>query len=331
MSGRVVLVTVGLLAAGWGMISRAGDPAPAADLKPGQAASREASGPVLKTRFGDVAIFPADNPWNQDISALPVHPFSDTYIKTIGTRRPLYADFGTSLEGIPFGIPFLVVGKDQPGVPVKFDYKQESDPGPYPVPLDAPIEGGLDSNGDRRVIVIDAHRRKLYEMFIAYPEEQGWRASAGAVFNLDSNELRPAGFGSADAAGLPIFPGLVRYDEVVEQGEIRHALRFTVKRTQRGYIAPARHFASTIRDGNYPPMGLRMRLKADFDISDFPKSAQVILKALKKYGMILADNGSDLYLSGEPSDRWNDAELQTLSQVKATDFEAVRTGEIVFQ
>jgi hypothetical protein len=320
---RMLLPAV-LLLAGGALALRADDP--------GSTTSAAGTpGAVLKTRFGKVPIFPADNPWNQDISEFPVHPFSDAYIKTIGTRRPLTADFGTSLEDIPFGIPFLVVGKDQPGVPVRFDYKEESDPGPYPVPLEAPIEGGADSDGNRRVIVIDAYHRKLYEMYIAFPKEDHWQASAGAVFDLDSNELRPAGYASADAAGLPIFPGLVRYDEVVEQGEIRHALRFTVKRTQRGYISPARHFASTIRDGSFPPMGLRMRLKADYDISGFPKSAQVILKALKKYGMILADNGGDLYLSGQPHDQWRDDELQTLSRVKAADFEAVRTGDIVIR
>jgi hypothetical protein len=178
------------------------------------------------------------------------------------------------------------------------------------------------------VLVVDVDNCKLYEIFRAFKTDSGWRAGSGAVFDLRSDKLRPLGWTSADAAGLPIFPGLVRYDEVVEKGEINHALRFTVERTQRGYILPATHFASHSSDPNLPPMGLRLRLRADFDISGMPKEAQVILKALKKYGMIVADNGGDWYLSGAPDPRWNDGALRAIRKTKGSDFEAVDTGPI---
>jgi hypothetical protein len=294
-------------------------------------AKPNSKGPVLKTEFGELEIFPADNPWNTPADKLKVHPRSADYIKSVGLDKGLHPDFGTTWKGAPNGIPFVVVGKDQKKVPVKFTYADESDPGPYPIPADAPIEGGPRSKGDRHIIVLDYHAKKLYEVFSAYRSKdgKGWRAGSGAVFDLTGNKLRPAGWTSADAAGLPIFPGLVRYDEVVEKGEIRHALRFTVRRTQRAYIKPATHFASKSRDPKLPPMGLRVRLKKDFDLSKFPKSAQVILKCLKKYGMLLADNGGDWFISGAPNPKWKPDELRWLKRVKGRDLEAVQTGKLV--
>ncbi|HKR00071.1 MAG TPA: hypothetical protein VJT09_05330 [Pyrinomonadaceae bacterium] len=277
-------------------------------------------------------VFPSDNPWNQDISGLPVDPNSSNLIASMGLSTGLHPDFGTVWAGAPNGIPYIVVSGTQPKVAITFTaYGSESDPGPYPVPSDAPIEGGPGSTGDRHVIVIDRDNWKLYELFSAYPVNGGasWRAAGSAVFDLNSNALRPAGWTSADAAGLPIFPGLVRYDEVFEQGEITHALRFTAQTTRKAYVYPARHFASDNTSPNLPPMGMRVRLKASFDISRFSPSMQVILTALKKYGMILADNGSNWYISGAPDPRWDDDELNTLKGVKGSDFEVVQMGTIV--
>ena len=230
-------------------------------------------------------------------------------------------------NGAPNGIPYVVVGAAQPKVPVSFYYADESDPGPYPIPPDAPIEGGPNASGDRHVLVLDADNLLLYELFDAHPSGQGWTAGSGAVFDLGSNALRPDGWTSADAAGLPMLPGLVRYDEV-QEGVIDHALRFTVNATQRAYVYPATHFASSSSDPDLPPMGLRLRLKAGFDISGFPACDQVILQALKTYGMLVADNGSSWYLSGAPDSRWDDDALHALSQVKGTDFEVVDTSSL---
>ena len=273
--------------------------------------------------------FPSSNPWNQDISAEPVDPNSATLIASCGNRT-LHPDFGTTWQGAPNGIPYVVVSGNQARVPVTFYYAGESDPGPYPIPPDAPIEGGAASAGDRHVIVVDRDNRKLYELFDARPVAGGaqWTAGSGAVFDLSSNDLRPAGWTSADAAGLPIFPGLVRYDEVVEQGEIRHALRFTCPATRRAYVHPARHFASSRRDATLPPMGMRVRLRADFDISPFPPEVQVILQALKRYGMFLADNGSGWFISGAPDPRWNDQNLSALKRVPSSAFEVIRLGPL---
>lgn len=277
--------------------------------------------------------FPDDNPWNTRIDGEPVDPNSDALIASIGLDRTLHPDFGADWNGGPFGIPYVVVTGSQPRVNVTFDYADESDPGPYPIPPDAPIEGGPQSTGDRHVLVLDRDNWRLYELFSAYrvPGTNDWTAGSGAIFDLSSNALRPAGWTSADAAGLPILPGLVRYDEVVEQGVIRHALRFTVSRSRRAYVAPARHFASSLTDPNLPPMGMRVRLKASYDISGFPPSARVILQALKTYGMIVADNGSNWYISGAPDARWNDAELNTLKAVPGRAFEVVRMGSVVTQ
>ena len=271
-------------------------------------------------------VFPADNPWNLDVSRWQVVANSSALIQSIGFDKPLHADFGTAWNGVPNGIPYEVVDATAvPSVPVAFQYPDESDPGPYPVPMTAPIEGGPASSGDRHVIVIDRQRWRLYELFDAHPEPamKRWRAGSGAIFDLRSNSPRPAGWTSADAAGLPIFPGLARYDEAVEVGVIRHALRFTCARTRRAYIAPARHFASASNDPGLPPMGMRVRLRAGFDVSSFAGAARVILTALKTYGMILADNGSDWFVSGAPDPRWNDEELGTLRRVRGADFEVV--------
>jgi hypothetical protein len=270
------------------------------------------------------AVLPADNAWNTPVDGLAVHPRSVDYVAMIGTDKPLHPDFGSGLyNGAPIGIPFVTVAGDTPKVSVKFDYDDESDHAKYPVPADVPIEGGAASTGDRHVVVIDGDRCVLYELYAAYPQGDGsWKAGSGAIYDLTCNCLRPSGWTSTDAAGLPIFPGLVRYDELVT-GEIRHAIRFTAPKTQRAFVWPARHFASKITDPSYPPMGQRFRLKADFDISGYSWEAQVVLTALKKYGMILADNGSSWFISGAPDDRWNNDAMGELKQVKGSDFEAV--------
>ncbi len=277
-------------------------------------------------------LFPSDNPWNQDISTMPVDPNSANLIASIGLNTDLHPDFGTVYNGAPNGIPYVVVSGTQPRVPITYtEFGDESDPGPYPVPASAPIEGGPNSTGDRHVIVIDRDNWKLYELGYAFPINTGtsWEANCGAIFDLNSNALRPAGWTSADAAGLPIFPGLVRYDEVFEQGEIAHAVRFTVQNSRRAYVHPARHWASTNTNPNLPPMGMRVRLKASFDISGFSPAMQVILRAMKKHGLMVADNGSNWYISGAPDPRWNDNELNSLKTIKGSNFEVVQMGTIV--
>ncbi|MBI3542246.1 MAG: hypothetical protein HY075_03090 [Deltaproteobacteria bacterium] len=277
--------------------------------------------------------FPSDNEWNRDVSSDPVDLNSTAYLAVMGTSTGLHPDFGTVWNGAPNGIPYVVVSSSQAKVPVSFDYASESDTGPYPIPPDAPIEGGPSSTGDRHVLVVDCADWRLYELYDAQPVSGGssWHAASGALFDLNSGTPRPAGWTSADAAGLPIFPGLVRYDETVTHGEINHALRFTVRHTQKAYVAPARHYASTSTDPTYAPMGLRVRLKGSFDISKFPAHVQVVLRALKKYGMFVADNGYDWYVSGAPDSRWSDSELATLSQVHGSDFEVVRLDTLVTQ
>jgi len=276
--------------------------------------------------------FPSDNPWNLDVSAAAVDPNSSALIASCGNSG-LHPDFGTVWDGAPNGIPYVVVSGTEGKVPVSFMYASESDPGPYPLPPGAPIEGGSSSSGDRHVLVVDRDNWKLYELFDAHPVNGGerWTAGSGAVFDLASNALRPAGWTSADAAGLPIFPGLVRYDEAVEQSEIRHALRFTCPRTRRAYVAPATHWASSSTDASLPPMGMRVRLRADFDVSTYPSEVRVILRAMQRYGMLLADNGSGWYVSGAPDPRWSDDKLATLSHVRSSDFQVVRMGQVVTQ
>ena len=273
-------------------------------------------------------IFPESDPWNTRVDGAPVDPASDALIASIGASDTLHMDFGANWNGGPFGIPYVVVGGGQPKVPVTFDYADESDPGPYPIPPDAPIEGGADSDGDRHVLVVDASTHLLYELYDAHPQADGsWHAGSGAVFDLDRGTSRPAGWTSADAAGLPILPGLVRYDEVAS-GHIDHAIRFTVDRTRRAYVAPATHVASSDTDPTLPPMGMRVRLRADVDISGYPPQARVILQAMKTYGLIVADNGSSWFVSGAPDARWDDDQLNTLKDVPGSAFEVVAMGPV---
>lgn len=278
----------------------------------------------------DFPVFPSDNPWNADVSAYPVNSNSAAYLASIGTGRGLHPDFGTVWNGSPNGIPFIVVGGNQAKVQVDFlAWPEESDPGPYPIPNNAPIEGGENSDGDRHLIVIDRDDHMLYEIGGARKESGRWTANCGAKWDLSSNALRHEGYTSADAAGLPIFPGLARYDEAAS-GEIKHALRFTVNRSSQGYIHPATHCASdNLNTGSVPPMGLRLRLKSSFDVASFSVTNRAILNALKRYGMIVADNGSDWYISGAPDSRWNDDDLAKLSQVKGSDFEVVYSGPVL--
>ena len=274
-------------------------------------------------------IFPSNNIWNTPVDTLPVDPNSALYVATIGAGDYLHPDFGSGLwEGEPIGIPFDVVPGDQEKVDVTFYYDDESDPGPYPIPPDATIEGGPGSDGDRHVIVVDEDNCILYELYDAHPQEDGsWEAGSGAVFDLDSNALRPETWTSADAAGLPILPGLVRYDEAAS-GLITHAIRVTAPQTRKAYVWPARHFASELTGTQYPPMGQRFRLKSSFDTSSFSPIVQVILQALKTYGMILADNGASWFISGNPDSRWENDVLLEMRRVKGHDFEAVDVSSL---
>jgi hypothetical protein len=287
------------------------------------------SAPPAQAGVGGCPVFPSTNAWNTDISKYPVHPYSYKWVSSVGRTTRLHPDFGTFWEGAPIGIPYTTVTDQTPVVPVTFRYAAESDKGPYPIPPNAPIEGGAASTGDRHVIVVNTSTCKLYEMWDARPVNGGasWTAGSGAVFDLTSNKLRPAGWTSADAAGLPIFAGLVRYDEVAS-GSIKHALRFTVSRTQRGYIAPARHFASSSTNINLPPMGARFRLKASYNCSAYSRDVRVICAALKKYGMIVADNGSNWYVSGAHDPRWSDSRLADLKKIPGSAFEVVYTGKM---
>jgi hypothetical protein len=293
-------------------------------------------------------ILPPDNPWNQRVDRLAVAKDSARLIASIGLGSVVHPDFGTVYDGAPNGIPFTVVSNRTRRVPVHFQYADESDRGPYPIPRNAPIEGGPSASGDRHVIVIDRETCTDYELYAAYPHGGGasWTAGSGAIFNLRSDHLRPAGWTSADAAGLPIFPGLARYDEVA-RGLIDHALRFTAPCTAPRFVYPARHEASTCSPcarhpasldrtahessgchGFYPPMGMRVRLKASVNISRLPYQARVVAQALKTYGLILADNGSPWYISGAPSPKWNDDALHELDQLTGRDFEVVDTSSL---
>jgi hypothetical protein len=280
-------------------------------------------------KIGACNVLPADNIWNTPVDQLPLSSSSATYVATIGAGTSLHADFGSGTwNGGPIGIPFVTVPGTQTKYPATFLYSTESDPGPYAVPLNAPIEGGSASTGDRHAISADVDNCILYELYRAFPQTSSWQADSGAIFNLLSNALRPAGWTSADAAGLPIFPGLVRYDEVAA-GAINHAIRLTVPQTLRAYIWPARHYASSLTDPKYPPMGQRFRLHASFDVSSFSAQNQVILRAMKKYGMLLADNGSAWFISGAPDPRWDDTALSDLRRVVGSDFEAVDESSLM--
>jgi hypothetical protein len=277
------------------------------------------------------AIFPKNNPWNQRVDKLPVASNSAAIVNSIGAGGSVHPDFGSGLyDGAPIGIPYTTVSKRQKKVRVSFDYSDESDKGPYPVPANAPIEGGRSSGGDRHVIVVDRDACKLYELYSAYPQSGGtsWKAGSGAIWSLKSNKLRPLGWTSADAAGLPILPGLARYEDLEKKGGIDHALRFTASRTRKAFIYPARHFASSLTDPDLPAMGQRLRLKAGFNVNGFPRQARAVLTALKRYGMILADNGSSWYITGAPNKGWSNDDLHTLGRVKGSDFEVVDTSRL---
>jgi len=281
-------------------------------------------------RVGECAVFPADNAWNQDVSQLPLRPDSDNIIDAIGRDDHVHPDFGTEWEGAPIGIPYVTVAASTPMSDIRFTaYGDESDSGPYPVPSDAPVEGGPDSDGDRHVIVVDTDACTLYELYRAFPQGgDAWEADSGAVFDLRTNDQHPFTWTSADAAGLPIFPGLVRYDEVALQGELRHAVRFTVSRSRAALIAPARHYASSNTAVDLPPMGLRLRMKQSYDCTSYSSLARVVCDGLKRYGLLVADNGSDWYLSGAPDPRWDDDALGDLKQIPGDAFEVVDTGPI---
>jgi hypothetical protein len=268
------------------------------------------------------SLFPADNPWNTRVDSLPVASNSDAIVASIGAGVGLHPDFGSGKwAGGPIGIPYDVVdgATIKKWMKLKFQYADESDPGPYPIPKKVHVEHG----SDRHALIVDSSTCKLYELFAL----KGKRAGSGAIWDLRSNALRPDGWTSADAAGLPILPGLARYDEVAA-GSIDHALRFTVQRSRRAYVYPARHYASSLTGPNLPPMGLRVRLKASFDTSSFPPQARVVLIALKRYGMMVADNGSSWYVSDAPDPGWENDDLHTLGRVKGSDFEVVDPASI---
>jgi hypothetical protein len=271
-------------------------------------------------RLAGCPVFPASNVWNRRVDRLPVHAQSKAFRRSIGLGASLHPDLG-SYAG--YGIPWNVVDASTPRVAVDFRWPDESDARPWPIPGEPRVEGG----SDRHILMVDRDACRLYELFAADRGAAGWSAGSGATWDLRSNALRPRGWTSADAAGLPILPGLVRYGEVAA-GEIRHALRFTAPVTRRAFIYPARHFASSRTDPELPPMGLRVRLKRSVDISGFPRQARIVLRALKRYGMILADNGSPWYVTGAPDPGWDDDALHTLHRIKGSDFEVVDTRQL---
>jgi hypothetical protein len=298
----------------------------AALLAVGTAGGASCAAPQL----GGCDMFPPTSVWNQRVDRLPVAKGSATLIGSIGLDSPVHPDFGSGLyDGQRIGIPFVVVsGRTTPKARPKFDYADESDPGPYPIPASVPIEGAPHpDDGDRHALIVDRDTCTLYELYALHRSGGRWAAGSGAIWSLGSNRLRPAGWTSADAAGLPILPGLARYDEVAA-GSIDHALRFTAPRTRRAYVYPARHYASDSSDPALPPMGLRVRLKAGVDISGYPRQARVVLEALKRYGMILADNGSPWYISGAPDPRWSNDDLHSLGRLTGADFEVVDTSKL---
>jgi hypothetical protein len=292
---------------------------------PDHAQERRRVSPSGAPTIGPCTVFPADNVWNTRVDQLSVHPLSDTFTHTIGSDVRLHPDFGSSTGGeAPAGIPFNIIPGNQQRVRTQFDYRDESDLSNYPIPPDAAVEPG----SDHHVLLVDRDNCVLWEVFAAAKQLDGtWKAGSGAIFDLKCNCMRPGGWTSADAAGLPIFPGLVRYEEVAA-GEIRHALRFTAPKTRNESVWPAQHAASRLSDPQYPPMGQRFRLKASIDLSTFPPEAQVILRALQQYGMILADNGGAWFVSGAPDQRWNNSILDELKRIKGSDFEAVDGFEL---
>lgn len=292
-------------------------------LVPGASAHRLPQAPACP-------MLPQSNHFNQRVDRLPVAANSQTLVSSIGLDAHVHADFGSgTYDGGPIGIPYTVVRRSQKKVPVTFEYADESDGRSYPIPRNAPIEGGRNADGDRHVLIVDRDRCRLYELFDARPQDGGtrWTAGSGAIFDLRSDRLRPAGRTSADAAGLPILPGLARYHEVAK-GSIDHALRFTARRTRRAYVYPARHFASNDSDPSLPPMGTRVRLKANVSLDGLGRQARVVARALKRYGALLADNGSPWYFSGAPDRRWDNEDLHTLDRLKGADFEVVDTSSL---
>ena len=290
--------------------------------------SAAAPSPVL----GGCPVFPASSVWNKPVDKLPVESDSSTLIASIGLTSGVHADFGNGLyDGSRIGIPYVVVhGKTTPKSRVTFDYADESDKGPYPIPAGVPIEGApaQANDGDRHALIVDRDSCKLYELYALRRQGSGWAAGSGAIWNLRSNALRPATWTSADAAGLPILPGLARWDGDASTGHIDHALRFTVQRTRRAYIYPARHQAGNSSDPALPPMGRRVRLKASVNISKLPPQARIVAQAMKTYGMILADNGSNWYVSGAPSPKWSNDQLHALGSLPGADFEVVDTSKL---
>jgi hypothetical protein len=282
------------------------------------------AGASAPPRLAGCPVFPADNTWNRRVDNLPAAKDSASIIASIGAEGGLHPDFGSGRwEGSPIGIPYTIVTARQPKVRVSFGYADESDKGPYPIPRAVKTEGG----SDRHALIVDRSSCRLYELYALQRTAGGWHAGSGAIWSLRSNRLRPAGWTSADAAGLPILPGLARYDEVAA-GRIDHALRFTVDRTRRAYVYPARHYASDLTDPSLPPMGLRVRLRANYPTAGFPRQARVVLEALKRYGMIVADNGSSWYITGAPDPRWSNDDLHTLGRVRGSDFEVVEPSSI---
>jgi hypothetical protein len=299
---------------------------PIATTKPAAPkAVRSKSGPSI----AGCPVFPADNAWNTDISHLPVDPHSAAWLANSGgPNRLIHPDFGDSGTSVPYGIPFVVTNSSHPRVRVTFQYSSESDPGPYPFGPDTPIEGGAGSGGDQHAIMLDSSTCTLYELYDANYSAQGSTAGSGAIWNLRSDALRPSGWTSADAAGLPILPGLLRQDEV-NAGFVGHAIRMTVETTDNLFIWPARHQAGSVDDLNYPPMGARFRLNASVDISHFSRDTQVVLTAMKHYGLIVADNGSNWYFQGAAQPGWDNTMLDELKTIPVSDFEAVDTSSLM--
>ena len=322
MADRRGLLAIGALAAAAVIWPSAAPPAPAGATVTAARAQTLPGAP-------DCTVFPADNPWNQRVDRLPVAADSAQLVAEIGLNDPVHPDFGTVYDGAPNGIPYAVVSNATKRVPVTFQYASESDGHDYPLPPRVPIEGGPKASGDRHVIVVNRDTCTDYELFAAYPHAGGrrWSAGSGAIFNLRSDKLRPAGWTSADAAGLPILAGLAIYGQMAS-GAIDHALRFTANCTSARYVYPARHEAATCHGADVPPMGLRVRLKANVNISRLPHQARVVAQALKTYGMILADNGSPWYISGAPSPRWNDDALHALGTLTGRDFQVVDTRSL---
>lgn len=295
---------------------------------PALVAARSATGPPTVAGAPNCQILPANNPWNQRVDRLPVAANSARILARIGLSDPVHPDFGTVYNGAPNGIPYTIVSNQTRRVPVRFTYASESDGHLYPIPRGVSIEGGPHSTGDRHVILLNRDTCTDYELYAAYPHKGSrWTAGSGAIFHMNSNHLRPAGWTSADAAGLPILPGLAQYSQVAA-GAIDHALRFTAPCTGPHYVYPARHIASTCSGPFAPPMGLRVRLKAGVNISGLPYQARIVAVALKRYGLILADNGSPWYISGAPNPRWNDSALHELDRLTGRDFQVVNTRSL---